>query len=54
MQPALGLVQTAGMGMFIGGLAAKKEVWVKDSASMQMPEPEVFVGLGSVGLRQRF
>ncbi|NUP05904.1 MAG: hypothetical protein HOW73_07590 [Polyangiaceae bacterium] len=46
-----GAVQAAGMGMFIGGLAAKKEVWIADSAST---DPQVYVGLGNIGLVQHF
>lgn len=49
-----GIMQAGGMGMFIGGLAAKKEVWVSNGASNELPPPEVYVGLGSIGLRQQF
>lgn len=46
-----GIMQAGGMGMFIGGLSAKKSVWVSDGASLS---PELLIGPGSIGLRQRF
>jgi hypothetical protein len=46
-----GLIQAGGLGMIIGGASAKKEVWVSDDA---MVDPEVFVGPGMLGIRQRF
>ncbi|MBK6512528.1 MAG: hypothetical protein IPM79_22965 [Polyangiaceae bacterium] len=49
-----GIMQAGGMGMFIGGLAARKEVWVSNGASNELPAPEVYVGLGSIGVRQQF
>lgn len=46
-----GVMETAGLGMFIGGLAAHKDVWVSDEARL---DPELFVGPGSIGVRQKF
>jgi len=48
---AMGLLQATGMGMFIGGLAAKKSVWVPDEYSMT---PQISVGAGNISLRQNF
>ena len=47
----MGVLQAAGAGMFIGGLAANKSVWVPDEYSMT---PQISVGLGTVNLRQNF
>jgi len=47
----LGAIETAGLGMFIGGLASKKEVWISNDAKL---DPELYVGVGSLGLRQKF
>ena len=50
-----GVLQTAGIGMTIGGLAGHKEVWNRDEASLHRPlEPELLVGPGNLGLRMRF
>lgn len=46
-----GAMQAAGVGMFIGGLAAKKEVWVASDFSFA---PELVIGPGGIGMRQQF
>lgn len=46
-----GIIQAGGMGMFIGGLSAKKHVWVSDEIALS---PELLIGPGSIGLRQQF
>lgn len=46
-----GAVQAAGLGMFIGGLAAKQKIWVADDVAFEV---EPTIGLGTLGLNATF
>ena len=48
-----GLIQAAGVAMFLGGMLAKKSVLVRQDIATA-PQPEFFVGPGSVGMKLRF
>jgi len=50
----LGILQAAGAGMLIGGLAAQKTYWVTDDAKTEPLVPQVRVGAGWASVRVAF
>jgi hypothetical protein len=48
------LIQGAGVGMFIAGLALRTQSVVRADELSARPAPELFVGPGSFGMRLRF
>ncbi|HTJ82610.1 MAG TPA: hypothetical protein VL400_12895 [Polyangiaceae bacterium] len=50
----LGVLQVAGTGMIIGGVAAQKTYWVTDEAKVEPLVPELRVGAGWASMRVAF